>query len=128
MSLNKDPRLKQIALARCRALRKNQTSAEKIFWKAVRDRNFMGLKFYRQHPLFFDYLGKETFYIADFYCHEKQLVIEIDGKIHESQQEKDALRTLMINLLGIAVLRFSNAEVESRLPGVLEELRKAVQE
>ena len=63
MSLTKDPRLKQIARERCRELRKHQTPAEKIFWEAVRNRKVMGLKFYRQHPLFFDYFGKETFYI-----------------------------------------------------------------
>ena len=58
MSLSHDPRLTQIAKKYCRELRKNQTAEEKIFWEAVRNRKFGGSKFYRQYPLFFDYLGK----------------------------------------------------------------------
>jgi len=88
MSLNRDPRLIEIAKQLCRELRKNQTKAEKIFWEAVRNRKFMGLKFYRQYPLFFDYTGKETFYIADFFCFEKKCVIEIDGKIEKFMTTK----------------------------------------
>ena len=126
MSLTKDPRLKQIVRERCREFRKRQTPAEKIFWEAVRNRKVMGLKFYRQYPIFFDYFGKETFYIADFYCHEKKLVIEIDGKIHERQQAQDEIRTFVINLLGMEVLRFGNEEVLNRLPAVLERLEAVV--
>ncbi|HEX9975484.1 MAG TPA: DUF559 domain-containing protein, partial [bacterium] len=67
MSLSHDPRLRQIAKELCRMLRRNQTNAEKIFWEAVRNRRFMGLKFYRQYPIFFDFSGQETFFIADFF-------------------------------------------------------------
>ena len=84
----------------------------------------MGCKFYRQHPLFFDILGKETFFIADFYCHEARLVVEIDGGVHELQEEYDALRTEVINTLGIGVLRFPNELVDSDLPAGLETLKK----
>ncbi len=124
MSLINDPRLKQIAKQRCRELRKNQTTAEKIFWEAVRDRKFLGLKFYRQHPLFFDYTGKETFYIADFFCFEKKCVVEIDGKIHDYLIERDKLRTVIINMLGIEVVRFRNEEIENNLDYVLERLKR----
>lgn len=92
MNLNIENKLREIAKERCRELRKNQTSSEEILWKVIRNRSFLRKKFYRQYPLFFDYLGKETFYIADFYCHEEKLVIEIDGKIHEKQKRKVAHR------------------------------------
>jgi very-short-patch-repair endonuclease len=124
MSLSRDTRLIQIAKQRCRELRKKQTAAEKIFWEAVRNHRFLGLKFYRQYPLFFDYTGKETFYIADFYCHEKRMVVELDGKIHDYQQQQDEHRTFIIEMLGIKVIRFRNEEIENDLDSVLSVLRK----
>jgi len=124
MSLSFDPRLRKIATQLCRDLRKRQTNAEKIFWQAVRDRKFSGLKFYRQYPLFFDYLGKETFFIADFFCHEQRLVVEIDGKIHDYRKDHDRLRTFIINMMGIEVLRFRNEEIENDLGSVMTRLPK----
>ena len=79
----------------------------------------MGRKFYRQHPIFFDLLGKESFYIADFYCHEEKLVVELDGKIHDLQIENDKLRTGIINTKGIEVIRFTNDEIENDIKKVL---------
>ena len=55
-------------------LRSSMTEAEKVLWNELKSRKFQGLKFRRQHPI--------HWYIADFYCHEKRLVIEIDGGIH----------------------------------------------
>lgn len=126
MSLNIENKLREIAKERCRELRKNQTSSEEILWKVIRNRSFFGKKFYRQYPLFFDYLGKETFYIADFYCHEEKLVIEIDGKIHEKQKRKDKLRTDVINTLGIEVMRFKSEDLENKLDEVLMRLKKEI--
>lgn len=124
MSLSHDPRLREIAKKLCRELRKNQTKAEKIFWEAVRDRRFMGLKFYRQYPIFFDFSGRETFFIADFFCFEKQSVVEIDGKIHDYRKDHDEMRTFIITMRGIHVIRFKNEEIENNLNGVLGRLRK----
>jgi len=126
MSLSNDPRLREIAKQLCRDLRKRQTEAEAIFWQAVRDRKFLGLKFYRQHPLFFDYLSKETFFIADFFCHERQLVVEIDGKIHDYRKDHDELRTFIISMMGIQVIRFRNEEIENDLRGVLAKVEQAI--
>ncbi len=128
MSLSNDPGLRTIAKERCRNLRRNETEAEKCFWKAVRNRRFLGLKFRRQHPIFFDYLGKETFYIADFYCHEKALVVEIDGKIHDFQIAQDRFRTMVINLKGIQVVRFENAQVLNNPSSVLKELAGIIED
>ena len=127
MRLSNDHRLRQIAKQLCRELRQRQTKAEEIFWQAVRDRKFAGLKFYRQYPLFVDYLGKETFFIADFFCHEKQLIVEIDGRIHDYRQDHDRLRTFIISMMGIEVIRLHNEEIENNLSEVLTKLTKLLE-
>ena len=127
MSLSHDPRLRELAKQHCRELRKNQTNAEKIFWEAVRNRRFLGLKFNRQFPLYFEFDEKETFYIADFYCFEKKLIIELDGKIHDFQKNRDTLRTEIINSRGIVVIRFRNEEVLENWNRVAERLREALE-
>ncbi len=88
-----------------KTLRQRQTSAEELMWKILRNRNFEGLKFRRQHPL--------NKYVADFYCHELKLVVELDGDIHnlESVKEKDAKREEAIKDFGIEIIRFSNDDV-----------------
>jgi type I restriction enzyme R subunit len=90
---------------RARELRKSQTSAEDIAWELLRDRHFAGLKFRRQHQV--------NHYIADFFCAEHQLDIELDGEIHKSPEvvEKDATRDAMLKSLGFNVLRFPNQVV-----------------
>ena len=124
MSLNKKKELKQIAKIRCRELRKNSTKAEQVLWERVRNRKFEGKKFNRQFPIFYDLLGKETFFIADFYCHEEKLVVELDGKIHDNTVEHDKLRTGIINSLGIRVIRFKNEDVERNINDVLLKISK----
>jgi very-short-patch-repair endonuclease len=123
-----DIRHKLVAIAKetCRQLRKRATAAEKQFWEQVRNRRFHGLKFYRQYPLFVDVEGRETFYVADFYCHEKGLAVEIDGKIHEYQKRQDALRDEVIRQKSIDVLRFRNEDVESNIEKVLRVLERRI--
>ena len=94
-----------------RDLRRRQTPAESVLWEAVRNRKLNGCKFHRQHPIVFEYLGRERFLIADLYCHEARLVIELDGPIHVRQKDYDATRTLIIEQMGIKVVRFTNDEV-----------------
>ena len=94
-----------------RQLRKDQTESETILWEKLRNRNWKGYKFYRQHPIFFDYNGQRRFFVADFYSAKLKLIIEIDGKIHESQQEYDEYRTFIINHKRIHVIRFTNEDV-----------------
>ena len=124
MSLNAKPKLKRIALELAREMRKHPTKAEKIFWEMVRNRRFYNIKFYRQYPLFYDFGGKESFFITDFYTYEKKLAVEIDGKRHEKTKEEDAMRTEMINHLGISVVRFKNEEILYRIEEVKERLKK----
>jgi very-short-patch-repair endonuclease len=124
MSLNRKSQLVQVAKKVCRDLRKNQTEAEKLFWKVVRDRKFNGKKFYRQYPIFHDISGRETFFVADFYCYSEKLVIELDGNIHQYKLKEDNLRTEIIKQLGIKVIRFKNKEIISDIEKVLKEIEK----
>lgn len=124
MSLSHSPKLHKVAKQLCRELRQKQTKAEKILWESVRNRKLLGLKFYRQHPLFHDLKGKETFFIADFYCHEKRLIVEADGVIHKYRKNEDKERTEIINLLGIEIVRFENEEIENDIEGVLKMLEQ----
>lgn len=86
----------------------------------------MDKKFNRQFPVFYDLNGKESFYLADFYCHELKLVIEIDGGYHKNQREYDKLRTEDIHDLGLTVLRFINHEIETDLHTCLSLIKKKI--
>ncbi|HPT67914.1 MAG TPA: endonuclease domain-containing protein [Bacillota bacterium] len=96
---------------RVRELRKNQTPGENMLWQCLRNHKLAGYKFRRQHPIKVVHDGEIRYFIADFYCHEKQLVIELDGKIHENQKEYDEYRTYVINQLGIRGFRIKNEEL-----------------
>ena len=109
-----------------RDLRKRQTKSEAILWKALRGKEFFGLKFYRQHPLFFEYYGSESFFITDFYCHGQRFAIEVDGKSHDYQRHYDELRSHIIDHLGISVLRIKNEEIEKDLQKVLDKIREFI--
>jgi very-short-patch-repair endonuclease len=99
-------------LAFARELRKKQTPAEKFFWQKVRNRRLFGKKFTRQFIIQHDNnRGNKRFFIADFHCHEKNLVVELDGKIHDYQKEYDELREDTLRLMGFTVVRFKNEEI-----------------
>lgn len=95
-------------------LRQNSTEAEKLLWEKIRNKKLSGLKFRRQHPL--------DNYIADFYCHEKKLAIELDGEIHNNEETRamDENRTFMLNELNITVMRFGNEEVINDVRAVIK--------
>ena len=115
---------RETAIELARKLRMNQTPAEVILWNRLRNRKLVGRKFLRQHPIFFQYGNHDAFFIADFYCHEHRLVLEVDGKRHDYQKNYDAFKTHIINALGINVMRFKNDEIESNIEGVLIRLRE----
>ncbi|MEQ9373344.1 MAG: HsdR family type I site-specific deoxyribonuclease [Coleofasciculus chthonoplastes F3-SA18-01] len=103
-------------LKRARELRKKQTPAEIIFWETVRAKRFCGLKFRRQHQI--------GHYIVDFYCHQYQLVIELDGGVHQQPQQKkrDRERENYLKSLGHTVLRFPNQAIFNDLESVLRSI------
>jgi len=101
---------------RARDLRKSATPAEEKMWAVLKNRGVGGFKFRRQHPI--------GYFIADFYCAEVNLVVEIDGSVHESQQEYDRMRTIWLEDRGYMVVRFQNDEVLSDIEQVREHLLK----
>lgn len=109
----------------CRELRRRQTPAENELWQLVRNRKLNGYKFLRQYAIVYgnDNRGNKLFFIADFYCHEKQLVVELDGRIHDFQKEYDANRDLILNELGLKVMRISNQDMDDPYR-VLKEIEK----
>ncbi len=90
---------------RAKALRMNPTLAEKKLWEILRKKQILGLRFKQQHPI--------SQFIADFYCHQLKLVIEVDGDIHDHNQnkEQDENRTAELEKYGIEVIRFTNDEI-----------------
>ena len=105
---------------RRRDLRKNQTEAEKVIWKSIRNKNFFGLKFFRQYSV--------GAYVLDFYCSTHKLAIELDGGQHaeEENQLYDNVRTEYLKSLGIEVMRFWNSDVILNVEGVLAEIGKKI--
>ena len=116
----------KLARQLARELRKNRTPAEKILWQKLRNRMFSDLKFLRQHPIFYKWDKKLKFFIADFYCHDIKLVIEIDGKIHDKQKNYDQIRSEIINIKNIKVIRFTNNEIFSNIDMVLRKLKNQI--
>ena len=102
---------KKEVLELCREMRQNPTKAEKAMWEIVRKRQFLGLKFYRQHPIFLMENEWRRFLITDFYCHEKKLVFELDGGIHARQKDYDDIRDSVLEELGLKVIRIKNEEL-----------------
>jgi len=90
---------------RAREFRQKQTPAEEVLWEILRDRQFLDLKFRRQHQ-FGDYL-------LDFYCHEKKLAVELDGEPHQAKarRAKDEKRDAYLRSQGVTSIRFENRVV-----------------
>ncbi|MFH0893019.1 MAG: endonuclease domain-containing protein [Bacteroidota bacterium] len=109
-----------------RKLRRNQTPEEELLWGFLRNRNFNEIKFVRQHPLVYEVnKGEIFFFVADFYCAEYRLVVELDGKIHDYQKEKDFHRDEIIQSREISVLRIKNEELKD-MKAVLTKIEAAI--
>ena len=88
-------------------LRQRSTETENLLWEKLRNRQLLGRKIRRQVPI--------GAYVVDFYCAEEKLVIEIDGGIHETQQEQDQLRQETLEALGLRVIRLTVDQFENQL-------------
>jgi very-short-patch-repair endonuclease len=110
--LRNDPTLKKWR----RELRRNQTEAEKMLWAHLRNKQFYGMKFFRQYSI-----GP---YILDFYSPTIKLAVELDGGQHNQSENKeyDLARSEYLRAQSIDVIRFWNHEVLLNMQGVLAEL------
>lgn len=109
---------KPIIFERAKAMRENMTHAEKAVWELLKSKKIAGLRFKPQHPI--------DIFIADFYCHQLKLVIEIDGGIHKTvdQREYDIGREAELENWGIKVIRFTNEEVENNITHIQNEIER----
>jgi very-short-patch-repair endonuclease len=85
---------------RARRLRSEMTKAEHLLWAMVRDRGLKGWKFRRQTPV----AGS----VADFFCAELGLIVELDGGVHRLREDADAPRDAKLIEAGFEVVRLGN--------------------
>ncbi len=97
-------------LQRAKELRRDMTPAEKILWQELRG-NKLGIHFRRQQVI--------AGFIVDFYCHKAALVVEVDGDVHDLQQEEDARREKVLSEMGLRIVRFRNEKVKKNLSAVV---------
>ncbi len=118
MNKNIKPPLPSSTLAIARKLRKQNTDAELRLWYYLRAKRTLSLKWRRQHPI--------PPYVADFYCHQARLVVELDGGQHDAEQ--DLRRTVYIRSQGIEIIRFWNHDVLLSTDAVMDEILRVVLE
>ncbi|MBP6979375.1 MAG: endonuclease domain-containing protein [Bacteroidales bacterium] len=101
-------------------LRKEMTQAEKILWEQLRNKQLLGFRFRRQHPI-----GE---IVVDFFCYEALLVVEVDGDVHNTpyQKERDRERSNILKSFGIKEVRFRNEEIMNDLQNVLTKIKEAL--
>jgi very-short-patch-repair endonuclease len=111
-------KLKQLA----RKLRNDSTLGEVLLWKELNGKQFYGYDFHRQKPL--------LNYIADFYCNELDLIIEIDGRYHDHIEtyELDLQREAELKKYDLTILRFSEQEVRKDMVNVLRTIEGYIAE
>ncbi len=105
-----------------RQLRNNPTKSEKILWKYLKGGKLGGYDFHRQKPI-----GN---FIYDFYCHDLQVVIELDSYTHTFEEviENDNAKDVFANELGLTILRFPDKRIYRDINNVLSELAQFIEE
>ena len=106
--------------SKAKKLRNEMTEAEILIWEKLRSNRFHGYKFRRQHPI--------SIYVADFYCHQFNLIIEVDGEYHKdtNQLNRDEERTKNLNFQGMKILRFTNDEIKNDINAVLKKIKEYI--
>ena len=110
---------------RARILRKNSTRAEIRLWcELLRKKQMLGYRFLRQRPI--------DMYIVDFFNKDLKLIIEVDGKSHDSKSNSDIERDCKLGEMGYSTLRFTNEEIlydsvtaEKKIKTRISELEKS---
>ncbi|MFZ1020083.1 MAG: class I tRNA ligase family protein, partial [Minisyncoccia bacterium] len=108
-----DPKTWRALQDRVLEMRNNPTEAEEKLWQALR-KNLTGYHFRRQQIV--------NRFIVDFICLTKNLIIEVDGDIHDLQKEKDKERANILKILGFKIIRFRNEEVLHDIASVVKKI------
>jgi very-short-patch-repair endonuclease len=106
--------------SRAQILRADPTPAEQVLWEILRDRRLEGIKFRRQKPI--------KIFVADFYCPELKLVVELDGDVHADprQAAHDENRDSYLRSIGCTILRFPNRDLFENREAVLTKILETV--
>ena len=118
IEISSELRRKMTELAR--EFRKEPTKSEWILWQSLRGKKLDGVKFRRQQPI--------GLFVVDFYNSGCRLVVEVDGAVHDLQEDADRARQEILEELGLVVLRIRSEVVENNLPVALDLIRNAIQE
>ena len=110
-------RVPDVLRQRAQTLRQEMTPEEKILGRHLRANRLHGHHFRRQQII-----GR---FIADFYGHAANLVVEIDGPIHDERRDYDRERDAINAAHGLTVLRFRNEQVQHDLDAVLDTIALA---
>ena len=103
------------AVKRAREMRKALTPPEARLWVQLRRLRDKGFPFRRQTP----FRG----YFLDFVCLRARLVIEVDGRTHETRVEHDRTREAVLLCEGFKTVRFTNEDVRDHLDWVMDRIR-----
>ena len=108
--------------ARAKSLRQTMTRAETLLWRYLKAHRLDDLGFRRQAPM-----GP---YIVDFVCHDRRLVVELDGESHDFEErlKRDCERDVWLATEGYLVMRYTNREVLSNLEGVVTSIAQTARE
>ena len=114
MNTSRNPKL----TSNSKALRKTMTKEERHLW----------YDFLKQLPLTVHRQKVLGNYIVDFYIASAKIVIELDGSQHyeDAHRQKDLQRDAVLRQLGCTVLRYSNADINQRFPGVCQDIRNHI--
>jgi len=107
-----------ILLARAREMRRNPTEPEKRLWRHLSASQLAGHKVRRQAVI--------EYFIADFFCPHKMLIVEVDGDTHDI--DSDCKRDDRLRKKGYRTVRYSNLDVMGNMDGVLADLLKKLEE
>ncbi|ALI98687.1 endonuclease domain-containing protein [Rufibacter tibetensis] len=100
-------------------LRKNSTLAEVLLWEEIKNGK-LGVQFHRQVPM--------LNYIVDFYSHELQLAIEVDGDSHDEKVVYDHQREQELKAYGVEFLRFQDLDVKRNIRYVVDKIFHWIEE
>ncbi|MDP4010723.1 MAG: DUF559 domain-containing protein [Candidatus Roizmanbacteria bacterium] len=101
-------------------MRNNSTISEVLLWKCLKRKKVKGFSFLRQKPL--------LDYIVDFYCPELNLVLEVDGSVHEFTVHEDLIRQQKLQNYGVKFIRFSDRNIRQNPDGAILMIERWMEE
>ncbi|MDD3645848.1 MAG: endonuclease domain-containing protein [Candidatus Gracilibacteria bacterium] len=108
-------KIPEIIIETSRKLRKEMTLTEDILWNKLKAKRFKNKKFVRQFPIYVytEDSGLDRYIIPDFICREDNLIIELDGNIHNKKEvyELDKYKEKLLIQLGYKILRIKNEDI-----------------